>query len=461
MDSDTNAAMKPGEARCPGPSARDVILADGCSVPEALISQSYTFRGDADMPYDNYTSQEFFNREMKSVWGHTWQWVCREEHMPESGDYVTYDIGPWSVILVRGDDGVVRGFHNACMHRATQFRPSETMGYAPQLRCPYHGWTWDLDGELKEVPCAWDFPHVTADTHRLPQVRVEKWGGFLWINLDDKAPSLIEYLGVMPQHFTDAWDTGKRYVYMHVRKELPTNWKAAMEAFLEAYHVLETHNQNLPASGDANTQYDVFGDHITRFVQNIGYPSPHLVQKPSEQEIIGRLRAVADAGLTVPEGRSARSVAAEYLRQKLSAEWDFDLSTYSDAEILDSINYNVFPNANFFPGITHPMVYRFRPIGMEPGRCVFDLLFMRPLAPGAEMPDPPEPIKLGEDDLVADVPGILRSLAHLFDQDVSNLRLQYRGFQASQKRGQTLGNYQEIRIRHLHEMILTYMAKYP
>ena len=55
MDSDTNAAMKPGEARCPGPSARDVILADGCSVPEALISQSYTFRGDADMPYDNYT----------------------------------------------------------------------------------------------------------------------------------------------------------------------------------------------------------------------------------------------------------------------------------------------------------------------------------------------------------------------------------------------------------------------
>ena len=64
MDSDTNAAMKPGEARCPGPSARDVILADGCSVPEALISQSYTFRGDADMPYDNYTSQEFFNREM-------------------------------------------------------------------------------------------------------------------------------------------------------------------------------------------------------------------------------------------------------------------------------------------------------------------------------------------------------------------------------------------------------------
>jgi phenylpropionate dioxygenase-like ring-hydroxylating dioxygenase large terminal subunit len=448
----------PGEHRCPGPSAQDIIRRDGDTVPPALLAQSYRFEGDADISYDRYVSQDFFDLEMKHVWPKVWQWVCREEHVAEPGDYITYDIGPHSIIVLRDDSGAIRAFHNACLHRGTQLRPSDSSGSSPQLRCPYHGWTWDLAGQVKDIPCRWDFPHVKDENYRLPPVKCETWGGFVWINLDPQAMPLSQYLGVLPEHFQSGWDLKNRFVYLHIQKELHTNWKAALEAFLEAYHVLETHPQNLPASADANTQYDVFGDHVSRFLQNIGSPSPHLNGKTTEQDALDALRATKGLGLKVPPGGTARSVAAAYLRKSLGEAWGVDLSGYSTSELLDSINYNLFPNACLFPGVTHPMVYRFRPIGNEPGRTMFDLIFMRPLAPGQEVPPPPEPVKLTEAESYTTVPGILQSLAVIFDQDTSNLRMQYRGFQASAKRGQTLGNYQEIRIRHLHKMVDRYIA---
>jgi phenylpropionate dioxygenase-like ring-hydroxylating dioxygenase large terminal subunit len=451
--------LQPGEHRCPGPSARDVILGDGgLAPPKALTTLSYEFLGDADISFERYTSQAFFDAEMKHIWPNVWQWVCREEHIAEDGDYVTYDIGPYSIIVVRQADGGIKAYRNSCLHRGTQLRASDSMGAATSLRCPYHGWTWNLDGTLKEIPCRWDFPHVKDANYKLPEVSVDTWGGFVWINIDPKAAPLQEFLGVLPEHFASGWDLKNRYVYLHIQKELPTNWKAALEAFLEAYHVLETHPQNLPASGDANTQYDVFGEHVSRFVQNIGYPSPHLKGPVSQQDSLDRLRATAGLGLKVPEGRTARSVAAEYLRGSLGKQFKVDLSTYSDSEILDSIQYHLFPNACLFPGITHPMVYRFRPIGNEPGRTQFDLLFMRPLPAGETPPPPPEPVRITEEQSYTEVPGILQSLGVIFDQDTSNLRMQYRGFQAAAKRGETLGNYQEVRIRHFHNVIDRYLA---
>ena len=103
-----------------------------------------------------------------------------------------------------------------------------------------------------------------------------------------------------------------------------------------------------------------------------------------------------------------------------------------------------------FPGITLPMIYRFRPIGNDPGRALFDLLFLRPLAPGQERPEAPKPHRLASDESYATAPGMSQGLGFVYDQDTDNLAMQYKGIQTSRKRGQTLGNYQEARVRRVH-----------
>ncbi len=448
-------APKPGEDRCPGPSTRDIIQKDTCPPPDKLTAERYGYLGDHDIPYERYTSEQFFRLEMERLWPRVWQWACREEHIPAAGDYITYDIGSYSFLIVRTDDGGVKAYYNACLHRGTQLRESESRGWAKELKCPFHGWTWNIDGSLKTVPCAWDFPHVDGKRFQLPEVRVERWGGFVFINMDLNAPPLEDYLGTLPKHFRDRWDLSNRYTVLHLQKELPTNWKAATEAFLEAYHVVETHAQGLATAGDANAQYDVFDDHVTRFVHTIGYPSPHYTLAQTQTEI---LQKMGITNLTVPEGSTARAVAAEHHRRTLGREWGVDLSTYSDSEMLDSIEYHLFPNMCLFPGVTLPMIYRFRPLGMRTDRAIFDLLFLRPLAPGMERPEAPEPVKLGVNDSYASAPGMDPWLGSVYDQDTNNLALQYRGFLASKKRGQTLGNYQEIRTRRFHMTIDKYLA---
>lgn len=448
----------PGESRCPGPSTRDIILADGWKVPDVLVAESYSYLGSDDVPYARYTSPDMFRLEMEKLWPKVWQWVCREEHIPEAGDYITYDVGPYSFLIVRTETGAVKAYYNACLHRGTQLRESGSQGFAREFKCPFHGWTWSLDGTLKHIPCRWDFPHVTDEKFKLPEVKVERWGGFVFINMDPDAKPLSDYLGVLPEHFRDGWDLSQRTTALHLQKELPTNWKAAMEAFLEAYHVVETHAQGLPTAGDANAQYDVFGEHVTRFVHTIGYPSPHYTIPQTQTEILQKMRS-APEGTVVPEGSTARAVAAAHLRKTLGAEWGVDLSAYSDSEMLDSIEYQLFPNMCLFPGVSLPMVYRFRPIGNDPSRTLFDLVFLRPLAPGAKPPEAPEPHFIGVNDSYASAPGMDPGLGAVYDQDTNNLAMQYRGFQASKKPGETLGNYQEVRIRKFHQTIDEYLSR--
>jgi phenylpropionate dioxygenase-like ring-hydroxylating dioxygenase large terminal subunit len=450
--------LRPGDARCPGPSTRDIIIADGCPVPDALIAESYAFLGDTDIPFDRYTSPEFFKLEVDKLWSKVWQWACREEQIAQPGDYITYDVGPYSILVVHTDSGEIKAYHNSCLHRGTQLRESNTQGFASELKCPFHGWSWNLDGTLKNIPCRWDFPHVEDKAFGLPEVLVERWGGFVFINLDREAEPLQKYLGTLADHFRDGWDLANRTTVLHLQKELPTNWKAATEAFLEAYHVVETHAQGLATAGDANAQYDVFDENVTRFVHTIGFPSPHYTEPQTQTEILQKMRSAPD-GAVVPEGETARHVAAQHLRAALGGQWNVDLSSYSDSEMLDSIEYHLFPNMCLFPGISLPMIYRFRPIGMDPGRTLFDLVFLRPVDPKAAPLDAPEPIPVGVDQSYADAPGMNPGLGAVYDQDTNNLALQYRGFQASKKGAETLGHYQEIRIRRFHQTLDAYLGK--
>jgi phenylpropionate dioxygenase-like ring-hydroxylating dioxygenase large terminal subunit len=456
MAADVDPKLPPGAARCPGPSTRDIIVADGDSVPAALLEERYAFLGDADIDYERYTSPAVFAAENAKLWPKVWQWACREEHVPEPGDYITYEVGPYSFLITRTESGALKGYYNACMHRGTMLKEPGSSGSTPSIRCPFHGWTFNLDGSIQHIPCRWDFPHVTDGTHRLREVRLATWGGFVFLCMDDDAPPLETYLGVLPAHFRDGWDLSRRYVALHIQKELPTNWKAAMEAFLEAYHIVETHAQALPTAGDANAQYDVFGDTVSRFVHTIGFPSPHYTQTQTQAELFAKLR-VAPPDVSLPEGEQARPYAAKLLREAMGAAWGVDLSGYSISEMMDSIEYHLFPNMCLFPGPMLPMIYRFRPIGMDHGRTLFDLMFLRPVPDGAERPLPAEPVRLRVEQSYAEAPGMDPGLGAVYDQDTNNLDLQYRGFLASHKRGQTLGNYQEVRIRHFQQMLDRYL----
>lgn len=450
--------VAPGEARAPGPDLQELLARDSSPPPPPLRAESYRFLGDADIPYTHYTSRERAAEELERLWPRVWQWACREEHIPEPGDYSVYDIGDLSAIVVRTESGAIKAFHNACMHRGTQLKQPGSCGSSPNLRCPFHGWIYTLDGALEELPESWDFPHVTKESHRLTELRVDTWAGFVFVNFDRDARPLAEYLGVLPEHFRD-WGIEDRYVETHVSKRLPCNWKAAAEAFLEAYHVKETHAGGAEG-GEVTTQYDVFGENVTRFVHTIGSQNPRVPQV-SEQVLLDGLWARGKNPGKAPrlEGKvTARDAYADLMKRELGEEYGLDFSGYSTSMTLDSIEYFLFPNMFLFPGLTLPMVYRFRPDPKDPDFCTFDLLMLRPKPIGRPAPPPPEPIVLGVDDSYTLAKG-LGILGAIYDQDTNNLAAQTRGFKASQKRGQTLGNYQEMRIRHLHQTVERYLGK--
>jgi len=341
------------------------------------------------------------------------------------------------------------------MHRGTQLRPSGAEGNSDNFRCPYHGWTWDLEGALTDLSCDWDFPHVKAEEFALPEVQVGHWGGFVFINIDPDCVPLNDYLGVLPRHFEN-WPVQDRYAVAHIEKTLPANWKASQEAFLEAYHILETHPEALPYAGDANAQYDTFGDHISRFVQLLGSPSPHMDGKFSEEDVLHMMGGFPE-GTPIPEGKTARNLIADNMRKATADEFGADLSYYSDSETLDSIEYFVFPNMFVFPGINISVIYRFRPDGIDPDSSIMDILLMKPVPDDGPRPDHADIVRLDVEDSYTMVEE-LGGLGFVFDQDTANLDMQQKGFKAAKKRGQTLGNYQEIRARHMHKVLDKYLS---
>lgn len=460
-------ALGEGEARCPGaPSTQQIIAADQVAAPGWVRSESYQFLGDQDIPTDRYIDPQYARLEVERLWTRTWQFACREEHIPEVGDYYVYDIGPYSLIITRVAKREIRAYYNACLHRGTKLRASGTIGRASEFKCSFHGWSWNLDGSNRTVVCPWDFPHVDRNRFSLPEARIELLGGFVFINMDPEAPALAEYLGPVAKAHIDAWKLEDRYVYLHVSKRLPANWKLAIEAFLEAYHVIQTHPQVAVSNGDANSQYDVYGEHVNRFISTLGVLSPHLYGKHTEQDILeqftlGDSGSVTGAKRTLEEGRTARQVMAEMFRGMFEKATNTDLSKVSDSELLDCFSYTIFPNCYLFPGISLPMVYRFRPDPRDHRACIYEVLFLRPVPLDGQRPEPAEPIHLTDEQSFTEAEGMDPGFGAILDQDTNNLQLQQEGIEASAKHGLTLGNYQEIRVRHFERAVDKYVAMPP
>jgi hypothetical protein len=190
--------------------------------------------------------------------------------------------------------------------------------------------------------------------------------------------------------------------------------------------------------------------------------SPHLEGKFTEQQIldqftVGDSSVLSDDRPQVGDG-TARQAMADMFRGMFEQATNSDLSNVSDSEILDCFSYTIFPNTYLFPGISLPMVYRFRPDPKDHRRCIYEVMFLRPAPKDGPRPDPAEPIILRDDQSFAEAEGMDPGFGRILDQDTDNLYAQQEGLEASAKAGLTLGNYQEIRIRHFEKAIDKYVA---
>jgi phenylpropionate dioxygenase-like ring-hydroxylating dioxygenase large terminal subunit len=440
-------------------SVQDLLRQDTFPVPAPLLEHRPSTLGTHDVDTAAYTSQAIHDLEVERLWKKVWQWACRVEEIPNVGDHIVYDVAHLSVIVVRVEPGdgpnAIKAFHNVCLHRGTQLRVND--GNVPMFRCPFHGWTWNLDGSLNWVSCDWDFPQVDEEKYALPQLKVDAWQGFVFINFDAHCEPLHDYLENLPEHFTH-FPLEDRFIAIHVERTMPANWKVTMGAFIEAYHSVVTHPQILPYTGDANTQYDIYDRH-SRMITPFAVASPHIGGRNYAQAEILRTilqyRGTDPTAFDLPEGGRARPVAAADARTRIGAIAGADLSKVCDSLMVDAVEYFVFPNFMPWAAYGSPIQYRFRPNGDDVNSCLMTVIMLMPFA--GERPPAAKVTKIPSDRPWSDAPQ-LAGLAAIFEQDTSNLARVQKGLRATPRKGVTLGEYQEARIRHFHQTIDRYLA---
>ena len=456
-------ALQRGWSSKVSPLAKELLAADDVPPPAALLAGGNYTPNRLRVPFTRYYDRRWAELERDRLWRKVWQVACREEDLPTVGDRLEYLVGTLSYVIVRAGTDDFRAFHNSCRHRGT--RLCDGVGTGMSLRCPFHGWEWTLDGRLKHIPSRWDFAHVRGNEYGLTEIKVGRWGGFIFIHPDSDAPPLQAALGVLPEHFVSS-PLEDHYTAVHVRKHLRANWKIAMEAFLESYHVIETHREALGFTGDASTQYDIWDDgraHISRLITPSGVPSPHLGDEASltqAADLTFGAFALGMPGVQVPRydpaaNSSLRAQVAQWRRETLGAAVGRNLSDTSDAAMVDSIQYWMFPNFCPWWGEGLPLVYQFLPYADDPDQSIMEVRLMLP-KPGADAPTPARaPIRhIAPHERFGESPE-LGILSIIFDQDAGNLERLQAGIKAAlpSKAFATFGRYQESRIQHFHEIL--------
>lgn len=430
-----------------GVSYQSLIASD--AVPARWpLTEVNRYAGDqVTVPIARYVDRSYHELEMTHLWPRVWQMTCREEQIADVGDFHVYEIGRFSIIIVRTAEGL-RAHHNVCRHRGRKLCDAH-QGHAASFICPFHGFSWNLDGSNRSVTSDWDFPHVNRADFALTAVQVDTWGGWVFVNMDLQAPPLAEHLGALPDHFRD-WQPEARYLQAWCAKVLPTNWKVTQEAFMEAFHVITTHPQILEGTGDENSQYDAW-DTFSRAITPNGTPSPHLKHQLSEQALFDAvtMRYRNQSSLAeIPEGATARAVLGASMRQRWGGCFE-DGQAITDAEANDSIYYTLFPNFHPWGGL-NGINYRFRPYGDRHDACVMECFYLAPF--NGERPPPAAMHWLDVDDDWTEA-SELGILAKVFQQDAFNLPQVQAGLEAAQFDSITLARYQESKLRHFHALL--------
>jgi carnitine monooxygenase subunit len=178
--------------------------------------------------------------EQDRIFARTWQYAGRTDQVRDAGSYFVTQAGHIPILVVRGREGVLRAFVNVCRHRGHPVASGE--GCRETLQCPYHAWTYDLDGSLRKAPRSEREPGFDASGLSLRRVSVETWGPFVFVNPDPEAPALAETLGELPGLIAESGvELGALRFHSHDEWQINSNWKVAVENFLECYHCPVAH----------------------------------------------------------------------------------------------------------------------------------------------------------------------------------------------------------------------------
>ncbi|WP_268740180.1 aromatic ring-hydroxylating oxygenase subunit alpha [Novosphingobium beihaiensis] len=435
-------------------------------------------------PTEAFLSKDYLQAEKKLLWPKVWQMVERVEDLPNPGDWMTYNVADESVIVLRKDDGSFKAFHNVCPHRGRQLVsvPDMLPGKVHDVRgsnrknfiCGFHGWTFDTEGNNTYIldPQDWD-NKLTPEMTCLSEVQVDTWGGYIYINMDPDCVPLKEWMGragEILEHFDLA---GMRYKWRQWAI-YDCNWKTAIEAFLEPYHVAGTHTQLL-AYGDYYALSKQYGLHSVS-----SYDTRETKFQMSESAGTTRAGKGDDARVSTYELIRENyetvnySASTETLVKAASRLVDELPETATPAEIIghwlksakaddaargviwpevppaikqeSGLAWGLFPNQNILHGETFALCYRVRPYGDDPDKCVFESYALERFPEGEE----PQ-----TEWVYADPTG--ENWGSVLAQDFSNMQFVQKGMKSSGFRGPLPNPHQEQKVINLHRNLANFM----
>ncbi len=227
-----------------------------CPVPlDELDAAAQDYDRAIALPPACYTDPAFFEFEMRAIFDREWVCVGRADMIPNPGDFFTVTVAHEPLVVVRNKEGVVKVLSAVCRHRGMVVTapanrpeeewtqpPPETSGSCATFRCPYHWWTYDLDGRLVGAPAMDRTPGFDKSDYRLPELRVEEWNGFVFVTFDPEAPALAPRLGPLDDFLRNYNVANMVSVNPFTVPDLPFNWKIMVENFMEGYHPDRLHH---------------------------------------------------------------------------------------------------------------------------------------------------------------------------------------------------------------------------
>ncbi len=202
----------------------------------AMLDQFATpTHGASTLPGQYYTSEKIFERERECIFSQRWLCVGRREQIPRSGDYFVQTIGDESLIIVRGQDGRARAFYNVCRHRGTRMCIESSGHFRQSIQCPYHAWTYNLDGRLIGAPHMNEVEAFDKANYPLYSATLDTWEGFLFVNLARQPEPFAEAFAPLMGKFSQ-WHISELCSARHIEYEVQANWKLLVENYSECYH---------------------------------------------------------------------------------------------------------------------------------------------------------------------------------------------------------------------------------
>lgn len=340
------------------------------------------------VPARRYYDPAFAALEVERMWPKVWQIACMVDHVAEAGDYFEYRCGPYGVLIVRGDDGVLRAFQNACRHRGNSLCVGSGSGLH-ELKCGYHGWTWDLTGALKRVPNRKGFGSLRMSDFPLLAANVDTFEGMVFVNLDVNAMPLVEYLDAIPEDI--AWcKIGDFRCYATLTVEVEANWKTIADGYSETYHIQTLHPELLRCVDDIHAPQQIW-QHAGKSDQPYGVQSPRFDGALSDEEVWdayvytqGALMGAAE-GTPIPQDRQPGQSVADLIAERtrsFAAGRGVDLSWADTDRVTRLHQYNVFPNMTFLANADHLTIMSSRP-GPDPDHGELVMFLMTRMPPGA------------------------------------------------------------------------------